>query len=184
MRIIQEARRALSPAYLAFCRDWDVQPRACAPHRARTKGKTEAGVKYVKRNALADLHFETFAALETHLADWLVVADQGVHGTTHEAPIVRFERDERAACARYPCGRCRAARAASERRSVAPYRHVPAFQCWRAAKLRKSHSSPSGVHSTRKSLHRENGNCCSDCRSVQQFRPFSTRRQRIALPDH
>ena len=41
------------PAYLAFCRDWDVQPRACAPYRARTKGKTEAGVKYVKRNALA-----------------------------------------------------------------------------------------------------------------------------------
>ena len=28
------------PAYLAFCRDWDVQPRACAPYRARTKGKT------------------------------------------------------------------------------------------------------------------------------------------------
>ena len=45
------------PACLAFCRDWDVQPRACAPYRARTKGKTEAGVKYVKRNALADQAF-------------------------------------------------------------------------------------------------------------------------------
>jgi transposase len=33
------------PAYLAFCRDWDVQPRACAPYRARTKGKTEAGAR-------------------------------------------------------------------------------------------------------------------------------------------
>lgn len=41
------------PTYLAFCRDWDVQPRACAPYRARTKGKTEAGVKCVKRNATA-----------------------------------------------------------------------------------------------------------------------------------
>src|SRR5207245_751529 len=28
------------PAYLAFCRDWDVVPRACGPYRARTKGKT------------------------------------------------------------------------------------------------------------------------------------------------
>src|ERR1700676_3291892 len=55
------------PAYLAFCRDWDVQPRACAPYRARTKGKTEAGVKYVKRNALADQAFESFAALERYL---------------------------------------------------------------------------------------------------------------------
>jgi transposase len=25
------------PAYLAFCRDWETQPRACAPYRARTK---------------------------------------------------------------------------------------------------------------------------------------------------
>jgi transposase len=85
------------PAYLAFCRDWDVQPRACAPYRARTKGKTEAGVKYVKRNGLADLAFESFAALERHVADWMVIADERVHGTTHEAPIVRFDRDERAA---------------------------------------------------------------------------------------
>lgn len=85
------------PAYLAFCRDWDVQPRACAPYRARTKGKTEAGVKYVKRNALADQAFDSFGALEQYLAEWITIADQRRHGTTREAPIVRFERDERAA---------------------------------------------------------------------------------------
>jgi hypothetical protein len=85
------------PAYLAFCRDWDVQPRACAPYRARTKGKTEAGVKYVKRNALAGLAFDSFAALERHLAAWMVLADQRLHGTTHETPLARFEREERAA---------------------------------------------------------------------------------------
>jgi transposase len=84
------------PAYLAFCRDWDVQPRACAPYRARTKGKTEAGVKFVKRNGLADLTFDSFAALERHLADWIVRADQRRHGTTREAPLMRFDRDERA----------------------------------------------------------------------------------------
>jgi transposase len=83
------------PAYLAFCRDWDVQPRACAPYRARTKGKTEAGVKYVKRNGLADQAFESFAALEQHLAAWMTIADQRRHGTTREAPLIRFERDER-----------------------------------------------------------------------------------------
>jgi transposase len=85
------------PAYLAFCRDWDVQPRACAPYRARTKGKTEAGVKYVKRNALADQAFASFGALEQYLAEWMALADQRRHGTTREAPLVRFERDERAA---------------------------------------------------------------------------------------
>jgi len=90
------------PAYLTFCRDWDVQPRACAPYRARTKGKTEAGVKYVKRNALADQAFDSFGALEQHLAEWITMADQRCHGTTREAPIVRFERDERAALRALP----------------------------------------------------------------------------------
>lgn len=85
------------PGYLAFCRDWDVQPRACAPYRARTKGKVESGVKFVKRNALAGRAFVSFAALEQHLAQWMAEADQRVHGTTHERPCDRFVRDEQAA---------------------------------------------------------------------------------------
>lgn len=84
------------PAYVAFCKDWDVQPRACQPYRARTKGKTESGVKYVKRNAIAGRRFESFAHLEAHLAEWQLAADRRVHGTTHEAPELRFEREERA----------------------------------------------------------------------------------------
>jgi transposase len=85
------------PAYLAFCRDWEVQPRACQPYRARTKGKTESGVKYVKRNGIAGRQFESFAHLEAHLGEWQLGADQRVHGTTHERPVERFEREERAA---------------------------------------------------------------------------------------
>jgi transposase len=90
------------PAYLAFCRDWDVQPRACQPYRARTKGKTESGVKYVKRNAIAGRRFDSFAQLEAHLAEWQLMADQRVHGTTHERPLDRFEREERQALRSLP----------------------------------------------------------------------------------
>lgn len=82
------------PAYLAFCADWDVIPRTCAPYRARTKGKTESGVKYVKRNALAGRKFGSFAELEAHLVAWMQLADEREHGTTHEAPMIRFLRDE------------------------------------------------------------------------------------------
>lgn len=85
------------PAYLSFCRDWGVAPRACGPYRARTKGKTESGVKYVKRNALAGRSFDSISALDEHLAGWMRDADERVHGTTHEKPLARFERDERAA---------------------------------------------------------------------------------------
>ena len=84
-------------AYVDFCREWDVQPRACGPYRARTKGKTESGVKYVKRNALAGRSFESFGALTAHLTGWTVMADEREHGTTHEKPRERYERDERTA---------------------------------------------------------------------------------------
>jgi transposase len=90
------------PAYLAFCHDWGVDPRACGPYRARTKGKTESGVKYAKRNGLADREFESFVQLEEHLAEWMILADQRVHGTTHQRPIDRFEREERAALRALP----------------------------------------------------------------------------------
>ena len=98
--VVRHDRRAdivvFHPGYLAFCHDWDVVPRACGPYRARTKGKTESGVKYVKRNALAGRTFPSFAALEAHLVRWIGEADQRIHGTTFEAPAIRFERDERA----------------------------------------------------------------------------------------
>ncbi len=90
------------PGYLAFCRDWDVQPRACAPYRARTKGKVESGVKFVKRNALAGRTFASFTALEQHLAQWMDEADQRVHGTTHERPCDRFVGEEQTALRALP----------------------------------------------------------------------------------
>ena len=83
------------PAFKAFCKDWDVVPRACAPYRARTKGKTESGVKYAKRNGLAGREFESFAHLQAHLAEWMLEADQRIHGTTNERPADRFEKCER-----------------------------------------------------------------------------------------
>lgn len=81
--------------FLAFAKHWGFSPRACAPYRARTKGKTERGVGYVKKNAIAGRRFESWAAFEAHLAEWeRDIANARIHGTTGEAPIVRFRRDE------------------------------------------------------------------------------------------
>jgi transposase len=79
----------------AFAKHWGFRPRACSPYRARTKGKTENGVGYVKRNAVAGRSFPTWEAFEAHLEAWSrPVADVRVHGTTGETPIMRFQRDE------------------------------------------------------------------------------------------
>jgi transposase len=82
----------------AFCRYWGITPKACAPYRARTKGKDENGVGYVKGNALAGREFASWDALHGHLAWWMrEVADVRIHGTTGEPPIERFRAAEAAA---------------------------------------------------------------------------------------
>ncbi|MBM7330545.1 IS21 family transposase [Agrobacterium sp. S2] len=77
--------------FRSFARYWGFTPRACAPYRARTKGKDERGVGYVKRNAVAGRRFESWAAFEAHLDRWTrEIADVRIHGTTGVAPIERF----------------------------------------------------------------------------------------------
>jgi transposase len=87
-----------SDTFHAFAHYWDVRPYACAPFRARTKGKDESGVGYVKGNAIAGRQFESWEALRAHLAWWMrEIADERTHGTTGEKPIERFRREEAAA---------------------------------------------------------------------------------------
>ena len=94
----QSGQVVWNPGFEAFCRDRGLTAKACRPRRARTKGKIERGVGYVKHNALAGRSFDSFAGLQRHLATWQVeVADRRIHGTTRERPAVRFERDERVA---------------------------------------------------------------------------------------
>ncbi|AUX78931.1 IS21 family insertion sequence transposase protein (plasmid) [Sinorhizobium fredii] len=81
----------------AFDRYWGFTPRACAPYRARTKGKDERGVGYVKKNAIAGRRFESWAAFEAHLDRWTrEVADQREHGTTGAKPAERFADEAKA----------------------------------------------------------------------------------------
>lgn len=79
----------------AFSRYWGFTPRACAPYRARTKGKDERGVGYVKKNAIAGRRFASWGAFEAHLDRWSrEVADVRVHGTTGVPPVERFVEEK------------------------------------------------------------------------------------------
>jgi transposase len=73
---------------------YGLEIRLCRYYRAQTKGKVESGVKYVKRNALAGRRFRDLEELNRWLLQWcLTVADERVHGTTHEKPSQRFLRE-------------------------------------------------------------------------------------------
>jgi len=76
---------------------YGVEIRLCRYYRARTKGKVESGVKYVKRNALAGRRWRDLESLNVGIGEWAAtVADQRIHGTTHERPAERFARAEAA----------------------------------------------------------------------------------------
>ena len=77
--------------FQSFARYWGFEPRLCRPYRARTKGKVESGVKYLKRNFLAGRSFIDLQDTSEQWAQWnATVADVRVHGTTHQPPIERF----------------------------------------------------------------------------------------------
>lgn len=82
------------PVFRDFADTYGFRPRLCRPYRARTKGKVESGIKYVKRNALAGRSFTGFEQLNDWLLEWATtIADRRLHGTTHERPVDRFRRE-------------------------------------------------------------------------------------------
>ncbi len=86
--------------FLDFARYWGFTPRLCRPYRAQTKGKVESGVKYLRRNFLCGLQGREpsgLTDLNGQLRWWIAdVANQRVHGTTHEQVMARWEADRAA----------------------------------------------------------------------------------------
>ena len=90
----REGRVVWHPTFLAFAAYWGFEPRLCRPYRAQTKGKVESGVKYVRRNFLPGRAFVDLVDFHDQLAEWTAtIADQRIHGTTHERPSERFRRE-------------------------------------------------------------------------------------------
>lgn len=89
----QEAQ--FNPRFVDLAGCYGFQPRACQPYRARTKGKDERMVGYVKQNFF--VRYRAFDSLEQMnlLAEhWLAEeADQRLHGTVREVVIERFARE-------------------------------------------------------------------------------------------
>jgi transposase len=73
----------LNPKLIDFARHYGTTILPCLPGVPEHKGKIEAGVKYVKTNALAGRTFASLAEVNLALAHWeKTVADLRIHGTT------------------------------------------------------------------------------------------------------
>jgi len=83
--------------FARFAAHWGFRIRACRPYRARTKGKVERPVGYVRESFFYGREFLNDADLNARALSWTAqTANARVHRTTQEVPRVRFERDERA----------------------------------------------------------------------------------------
>jgi transposase len=82
--------------FLDLAAHYGFHPRACKPYRARTKGKDERMVGYIKHHFFVRYRaFENWAHLNQLAERWLVEeADQRVHGTVKEVVAQRFEREK------------------------------------------------------------------------------------------
>ncbi|MBM4029143.1 MAG: IS21 family transposase [Planctomycetes bacterium] len=86
----------LHPEFLALCGHYCLEPIACARRDPESKGVVEAGVRYVKRNALQGRSeeltgWEDYRQLAVRWRD--ETANVRVHETTKQRPVDRFEQE-------------------------------------------------------------------------------------------
>lgn len=82
--------------FLDLAGHYGFRPRACRPYRARTKGKDERMVGYIKQNFFVRYRsFESWAHLNQLAERWLAEeADLRMHGTVKEVVAERFIREQ------------------------------------------------------------------------------------------
>jgi len=71
--------------------------RACEGYDSESKGKVEAGVKFVENNGFYGEEFANWGELQRYNLEWLdTIANLRVQGTTKQIPQVLFDNEEKA----------------------------------------------------------------------------------------
>jgi transposase len=92
----QGGRLMENAEFLRFAAHWGFRVRACRPYRAKTKGKVERPIRYLRESFVYARDFIGDEDLNAQAELWLRdVANVRRHRTTKEKPAERFVRDER-----------------------------------------------------------------------------------------
>jgi transposase len=90
--------QTLSIPYKRFAAHYGIIVHPCRPYKPEHKGKVESDVHFVKRAFLAGQDFVDIDDANRKLREWIInEAGTREHGTTHEAPLLRFHETEKAA---------------------------------------------------------------------------------------
>lgn len=79
--------------FLRFCGFYGMEPRACIPYRARTKGKVERSFYFLQEHLLRGLRVGSLEEFEEKLRGFTEFYNQRVHSSLGESPEERFLRE-------------------------------------------------------------------------------------------
>jgi transposase len=83
------------PVFLDFAKYWGFTPRVCRPHRPQTKGKIEAGIRYLRSSFLSGCTAGDLETLHQDLRQWVWgIANRRLHGTTHQIVFEAWEAEK------------------------------------------------------------------------------------------
>ena len=83
-----------NPEFLRFAHHWGFRARACRPYRAKTKGKVERPIRYLRQSFFYGRTFLSDSDLNHQAQHWFeTVANVRTHGTLKERPLDRFQRE-------------------------------------------------------------------------------------------
>ena len=90
----QDGQLVENAEFQRFAQHWGFRTRACRPYRAKTKGKVERPIRYLRENFVYGREFISDSDLDEQLQRWLdTVANVRIHSTTKEKPVERLVRE-------------------------------------------------------------------------------------------
>lgn len=85
----------LNPLMADFLTHHGIAPKTCQPYRARTKGKVERTIRYLRGNFLKGREFADLADVQVQGTHWQEeVANKRIHDTTKQRPIDLFREEK------------------------------------------------------------------------------------------
>jgi transposase len=90
------------PAFVDLRDHFGFTARLCRVYRAKTKGKVERSIGFVKDNFLYGREFSSLDELNLRAREWLDTVNRNVHGTTHEIPFDRLPQENLRPFSSYP----------------------------------------------------------------------------------
>lgn len=94
-RTESDGKAVFNEEMLRFATHYGFRPVACRPYRAKTKGRVERAVSYLRRNFFYGRRFRDLEDLNSQLEKWLEeTANARLHGTTGEIPSQRLHDEK------------------------------------------------------------------------------------------